>query len=449
MGRVSVPQDAWYGAHTARSLQNFGSAGEPLDRALIHAMAWIKIACARANRELGRLTPEAAAAIEASCRAVLSGELDDQFPIDVFQAGSGTSSHMNLNEVIARLANRELGEGAIHPNDHVNLGQSTNNVFPSAIRIAVRSDIPRLREAADELASQLTAAARRFATILKAGRTHLQDAVPITLGAEFGAWAQAVRKDIRRIEAAAEFLRELGIGGNAVGTGLNNPPRFRQRVIEHLNELLESDYRPASDGVEATQFLTDLAAFSGALRSLAVDLYKISSDLRLLGSGPGTGLREIRLPPVEPGSSMMPGKINPSICEAVNMACLHVLGLDSSIAFAAALGQLELNTHMPLIGHNLLKAVRILTDCCRRLAQKCIRGIEADEETCSRHLRRSAALVTLLVPHLGYDRAAALAREAVQRGCDVGTLVLEKKLLTPEEWDRLLRQAAGPSDTSH
>lgn len=450
LGTISVPAEALYGAHTARSLDNFGSAGERLDLDLIRAMAWIKIACARTNARLGRLNNKLAAAIEQACRTVLAGEVDDHFPIDVFQAGSGTSSHMNLNEVLANLASEKLGgrrgeKTLVHPNDHVNLGQSTNNVFPSAIRIAVRLRLPALEQAAKLLIARLQEASQRFGHIVKAARTHLQDAVPITLGAEFGAWARAMEKDVLRIEAADGLLRELGVGGNAVGTGLNNPPEFRQMVVDELNQLLGADYIPAANGVEATMFLTDLVHTSACLRSLAIDLYKITSDLRLLSSGPHTGLREIQLPPVEPGSSMMPGKINPSICEATGMACLHLLGLDASIATAGALGQLELNTHMPLIGQNLLRCVKIMEDCCQRLAEKCVSGIQANEKICRWHLERSAALVTILAPRLGYDRAAALASEAVERDCDIGTLVLEKGLLTHKEWEELLQEAVRPN----
>ena len=448
LGEMAVPANALYGIHTARSLQNFGSAGEPLSLELIRAMAWIKIACARANHRLGRLDARRAEAIEKACRVILAAEIDDQFPIDVFQAGSGTSSHMNLNEVIASLANEQLGglrgqREPVHPNDHVNMGQSTNNVFPSAVRIASWLRLEPLRKAARQLAGELAEAARRFAAVPKAGRTHLQDAVPIALGAEFGAWGRAVEKDIQRLENCGAFLQELGVGGNAVGTGLNNPPSFRELAVDEINRLLSSDFVVACDGVEATQFISDMACFAGALRVLAVDLYKIASDLRLLSSGPRTGFAEIRLPAVEPGSSMMPGKVNPSICEAVNMACLHVLGLDSSIAFAAALGQLELNTHMPLVGHNLLKAMRIMEDSCRRLAEKCIRGIQADQGTCLKHLHHSAALATILAPRIGYDQAAALAKEAVERNVDVRSLVLEKKLMDGKDWDDLLAAALG------
>ncbi|HIE10644.1 MAG TPA: aspartate ammonia-lyase [Kiritimatiellae bacterium] len=452
LGEMAVPADALYGIHTARSRQNFGSAGEPLALELMHAMAWIKIACARANRRLERLDGRRAEAIEKACRAILSAALEDQFPVDVFQAGSGTSSHMNLNEVIANLANEQLGGRRghwkpIHPNDQVNLGQSTNNVFPSAARIAARIRLRPLGEAARRLADELAASASRFSNVAKSGRTHLQDAVPMALGAEFAAWARAIEKDIQRFEYAETFLRELGVGGNAVGTALNNPPSFREMVVEEINRLLAADYVVARDGVEATQFVSDMAHLAGSLRVLAADLYKIASDLRLLASGPRTGLAELRLPAVEPGSSMMPGKVNPSICEAVNMACLHVMGLDVSIAFAAALGQLELNTHMPLVGHNLLKAMRIMEDACRRLAEKCIRGIEANRETCLKHFHNSAALLTILAPRIGYDQATALGREAAERGVDIGTLLEEKQLMSRADWDELVRRSTGlPAD---
>ncbi|AKJ65483.1 aspartate ammonia-lyase [Kiritimatiella glycovorans] len=451
LGTREVPDDALFGIHTLRSMENFGSAGAKLPLELIYAMARIKRACARANRGLGLLEKDTAEAIQKACDAVLAGGHDDQFPVDVFQAGSGTSSHMNLNEVLANLAAIELGgapgdRDRVHPNDDVNRGQSTNNVFPSAIRVAVVLGLPELDRAAEHLEEALEERARAFAGVRKSGRTHLQDAVPITLGMEFAAWARAVRKDRGRLDAAAEPLRELGVGGNAVGTGLNTPHAFREKILAALNEDTGGHFAVAEDGVEATQFLTDAGAFSGALRAFAHDLLKIVNDLRLLSSGPRTGLGEITLPAVEPGSSIMPGKLNPSICEAANMACMQVLGLDHAVSLACGAGQLELNTHMPLVGANLITSARIIRRICTALADRCIRGIEANEAVCRRNFEQSAGLATVLNPVLGYDRVCELVRESVASGRPMSELVSEKGLMSDVEWQRLVEASTGPSD---
>jgi len=325
LGKREVPADALYGIHTARSMDNFSAAGDRLPSELIHAMAQLKIACARANVALGLLDKPKGEAIATAGERILTGELDDQFPIDVFQAGSGTSSHMNVNEVIANLACEALGgkrgdKKLVHPNDDVNKGQSTNNVFPSAIKVAAVKSSPLLFEQIQQLVKALKAKGKEFKDILKSGRTHLQDAVPVTLGQEFDAYAAALAKDLVRLRAARKKLFELGVGGNAIGTGVNAPEEFRARVIWELRALTDEPFETASDGIQATQFLTDVAEMSAMLKLLALDLLKITNDLRLLSSGPRTGLGEINLPPVEPGSSIMPGKINPSICEAANMA---------------------------------------------------------------------------------------------------------------------------------
>ncbi len=450
LGPRRVPADAHYGAHTSRSIETFRLSGTPLPIEIIHGMALLKLACARANARLGLLPPGKESAIAAACRAVLSGAHDREFPIDLFQAGSGTSSHMNLNEVLASLANESLGgtrggKAPVHPNDDVNMGQSTNNCFPSGAKIAVLGQALLLADALAALEKNLRARAAEFAAVLKSGRTHLQDAVPVTLGQEFGAWAHAVRCAAERIREAAEHLKELGIGGNAVGTGINTKPAFRSYIIDALNEETGGAFRSARDGIALTQFLTDFAHVSAAFRSCALDVQQIASNLRLLASGPRTGLGEIRLPPVEPGSSIMPGKVNPSVCEAVNMVCLQVQGLDHAVAAACGAGQLELNTHMPLIGANALQEARLLSAAARTLADKCIAGIEADAETCRRHLERSAGLATLLNPRLGYDRVAGLVKESLASGKTLRELAVEQGLLTDAEVERLIASSTAPN----
>jgi aspartate ammonia-lyase len=450
LGEVAVPDAAWYGVHTVRSLQNFNVAGAPVPSEIIQGIIKLKWACAKANQSLGLLPAEKADAIAAACQKILTGGLDDQFPIDVFQAGSGTSTNMNVNEVLANLANAKLGQArgdrqGVHPNDDVNKGESTNNVFPSAIRVACVGLANPALASLGALATTLRAKAHEFADVLKSGRTHLQDAVPVTLGQEFAAWARALEKDGQRIQLARDFLFELGIGGNAVGTGVNTPTAFRATIIRELATLTGQPWRAAADGLEATQFLTDLAGFSAALRCAAMDVNKICNDLRLLASGPNTGFNEVTLPAVEPGSSIMPGKINPSICEAANMACMQIMGHDHTVQLACAAGQLELNTHMPVVAVNLVAALKIFDRCCVMLAEKCVTGIAANADVCHRHFETSLGLPTILNPRLGYDRVAELVKESRATGKTLRALVLEKKLLTEADLDALLKSATGPN----
>lgn len=450
LGLRNVPADALYGAQTSRSIENFRLSGAPLPIEIIHGMALLKLACARANARLGLLPPNKETAIADACRAVLSGAHDREFPIDLYQAGSGTSSHMNLNEVLANLANEFLGgtrgaKSPVHPNDDVNMGQSTNNCFPSGAKIAVLGQSLLLVDSLAALEKALGVKAAEFADRLKTGRTHLQDAVPVTLGQEFAAYARAIALAGLRIRAAAARLQELGIGGNAVGTGINTKPTFRAEILAALNAETDGAFRVAEDGVHLTQFMTDFAHVSAAFRSCALDLQQIANNLRLLASGPHAGIGEIRLPPVEPGSSIMPGKINPSICEAVNMVCIQVQGLDHAVALACGAGQLELNTHMPLIGADTLQAAKLLSAAARALAEKCIAGISADEEACRRHLERSAGLPTLLNPRLGYDRVAQLVQEALSTGQTLKELAIGQKLLTAAEYEALLASSTAPN----
>ncbi|MFA7256679.1 MAG: aspartate ammonia-lyase [Kiritimatiellales bacterium] len=450
LGEVNVPDDALYGVHTCRSIKNFHMAGEPLPLELIYGMVQLKQACAAANAQLGLLPHEKAVAIAAACGEVLSGKFNDQFPIDIFQAGSGTSSNMNVNEVLGNLAAEALGgkrgdRKTVHPNDDVNMGQSTNNVFPSTIRVAAVELSGALFQTLESLIQTLEEKGQTFSNVWKTGRTHLQDAVPMTLGQEFAAWAQALRKAERRVACACMDLHELGIGGNAIGTGVNTPAAFRSEIIKALNQATGQEYRVAENGIEITQFLSDMGAFSGSLKMLALDLNKIVNDLRLLASGPNTGLGEINLPPVEPGSSIMPGKINPSICEAANMACLQVVGNDTAISMGCAAGQLELNTHMPLVGTNIVKSLRILTKVCDALDKKCVRGITANEAVCKNYFERSAGLPTILNPVLGYDKVAVLVKESLATGKTLAELVREKDLLPEAEFAALLARSNGPS----
>ena len=450
LGPRNVPANALYGAQTSRSIENFRLSGTPLPIEIVHGMALLKLACARANARLGLLAPETEKAIADACRAVLAGRHDDDFPVDLYQAGSGTSSHMNLNEVLANLANEALGgrrgaKSPVHPNDHVNMGQSTNNCFPSGAKIAVLGQARLLGDALGALEKALRAKAAEFADVLKTGRTHLQDAVPVTLGQEFAAYAHAVALAAERVRSAASRLEELGIGGNAVGTGINTKPAFRAEIVAALNEETGGAFRVAADGVHLTQFMTDFAHVSAAFRSCALDVQQIANNLRLLASGPLTGIGEIRLPPVEPGSSIMPGKINPSICEAVNMVCMQVQGLDHAVALACGAGQLELNTHMPLIGANALQSAKLLSAACRALAEKCVAGIEADRAACRLHLERSAGLPTLLNPRLGYDRVAQLVKEGLATGRTLRELALDKQLLTAAEYEELIAASTAPN----
>jgi aspartate ammonia-lyase len=354
----------------------------------------------------------------------------------VFLAGAGTSHHMNVNEVLANRANELLGaaRGAyapVHPNDHVNMAQSTNDVIPTAIRLAALAELEPLVRALEELRGALTAKGRAFHRVVKAGRTHLQDAMPIRLGQEFAAWAGTVNRGIDRLQDAAKHLKDLGIGGSAVGTGVNVEPVYPERMVFHLSRMTGLDLRVGGDRVQLMQSMGDIAGFSGALRTVALDLSKIASDLRLLASGPRTGLGEIVLPAVQPGSSIMPGKVNPSIPEMVNQVCIQVVGNDTAVALASEHGQLELNVMMPVIAHNVLFSMRILASASHTLAARCVRGIKANAAQCAYWLERSAALATALAPNIGYARAAELAKESVRTGELIRDLAVRKRVLPP------------------
>lgn len=450
LGELDVPDDVFYGIHTCRSLQNFNGAGEAVPIEIIYGMVRLKCACARANTTMGLLDDQKRATIETVCEKILSGDYDDQFPVDLFQAGSGTSSNMNVNEVIANLAAVELGgkpydRHLVHPNDDVNKGQSTNNIFPSGIRVAAVTLIDPLNQAVQALVDALQEKAEEFKEVIRSGRTHLQDAVPEMMGQAFAAWAHALVKDLRRLDAVHDRLLEIGAGGNAIGTGVNTPPGFREQIARDLSAITGKPYRAAENSIEITQYLTDFADVSGVLRMIAMDIGKLCNDLRLLASGPNTGLAELILPAVEPGSSIMPGKINPSICEAANMACLQVMGNDQAVQLAASAGQLELNTHMPVTGYNLVRSFGLLTRTATMLETKCISGIQVNRERCTRFFETSGGLGTVLNPKLGYDKVAELVKESLRTKKTAKELVLEKGILTEEEFDELVRRSTAPN----
>jgi len=443
MGEVLVPEDALWGANTQRAVENFPVSGERLPRELIGALASIKGAAATVNGRLGVLEPDMAEAIHDAAAEVARGDYDDQFPIDVFQTGSGTSSNMNANEVIATLATRRLGR-PVHPNDHVNASQSSNDVFPSAIHIAAARLIKQsLLLALDRLAAALDAKAREFADVVKSGRTHLMDATPVTLGQEFGGYAAAVRHGAERIAETLPDIGELPLGGTAVGTGLNAPRGFAAAVIARLAEDMSLPLTEARDHFEAAGARDALVAASGVLRSIAVSEYKICNDLRLMNSGPLTGLAEIRVPDLQPGSSIMPGKVNPVICEAVCQVCAQVIGNDGAVAFSGAAGNFELNVMMPVIGQNLLDSIRLLSSASRLLADRCVDGIVADVERMRRFAESSPSIVTALNRFLGYEAAAAVAHEALATGRTIREVVIsrghvERGDLTEEQLDAAL-----------
>jgi fumarate hydratase, class II len=426
MGEVLVPADALWGAQTQRAVENFPVSGERLPRELIGALASIKGAAATVNASLGVIEPDMARAIHDAAAEVAKGRYDDQFPIDVFQTGSGTSSNMNANEVIATLASRRLGR-PVHPNDHVNASQSSNDVFPSAIHIAAARQIRRsLLPALDHLAAALEAKAAEFADVVKNGRTHLMDATPVTLGQEFGGYAAAVRHGAERMARALPDVGELPLGGTAVGTGLNAPRGFAAAVIARLAEDMHLPLTEARDHFEAAGARDALVAASGAARTVAVSEYKISNDLRLMNSGPRAGLEEIRIPDLQPGSSIMPGKVNPVICEAVCQVCAQVIGNDAAVAFGGSAGNFELNVMMPVIGKNLLDAIGLLASVSRLLADRCVAGITADPGRLRRMAESSPAIVTALNPFIGYEAAAAVAHDALASGKTIRETVIER-----------------------
>lgn len=456
MGERQIPADAYYGIQTLRATENFPISGiKPLPT-YVDACVLIKKAAAIANGELDCIPKDICQAIVQACDEVLGGKYRDQFVVDVYQAGAGTSHHMNVNEVLANRALELLGDQKgnykrVSPNDHVNYGQSTNDVIPTAIRIGgllalERSIFPALSDAIAVLDNK----AAEFQDIVRSGRTHLQDAVPVRLGENFRAWAQILTEHLIRIETASGDLTLLGLGGSAAGTGLNTHPQYRHRVAEILGQLINKPLQPAPHLMAAMQSMAPFVYVSSALRNLAQDCVKISHDLRLLDSGPKTGFKEIQLPPVQPGSSIMPGKYNPVMAEMTSMVCFQVMGYDTAIAFAAQAGQLELNVMMPLIAYNLIHSIEILANALSALTGQCLKGITANRDRCLAYAEGSLALVTALNTHIGYLNAAAVAKESLETGKSLRQIVLEKGLMNEEELAKVLdleKMSAMPTES--
>ena len=439
LGELPVPASALYGVQTVRAMQNFPISGMlPLEPFVI-AQVWIKKAAALTHKETGRLDAQRADAIVAAADEILGGAHREMFVVDPYQAGAGTSHNMNVNEVLANRANEILGSPRgsyvpVHPNDHVNMAQSTNDTIPTNIRLAVLRQLPALLAAVSGLRNALAAKGVEFDHIVKAGRTHLQDAMPIRLGQEFTAYAGTLERCRKRITEAADYLNDLGIGGSAVGTGVTVEPQFPELMNRNLKAISGIEtLRVGADRIQLMQSMGDAAAFSASLRGLALDLSKIVSDLRLMVSGPRTGLDEIVLPAVQPGSSIMPGKINPSIPEMVNQVCFQVIGCDTTVAISAEHGQLELNVMMPVIAHNVLLSMLILTNAIDTLSNKCVTGITANEGMCQYWVERSAALATALMPQIGYAKAAEISKRSVKEGILIRELVTRDEVIPADE----------------
>ncbi len=444
MGPVNVPKEVYYGAQTQRAIDNFPISGWRFERELIYALGLIKYGAARVNSELNLLEGRMARAIQKASDEVMGGKWDAEFVVDIFQTGSGTSTHMNANELIANRANEILGgrKGIyqpIHPNDHVNLGQSSNDVFPSCIHIASMLLLrERLLPALEGLQKALKKKEKEFHPVLKIGRTHLQDATPIRLGQEFGGYAQQVSSGIRRIRNAIESLAELPLGGTAVGTGINTHPLFSKKVISIIRKKTGYPFRKAVDHFEAQGAKDASVETSGALKTTAVSLMKIANDIRWLGAGPRCGIGEIRLPETQPGSSIMPGKINPVIPESLIQVCAQVIGNDAAITLGGLSGNFELNVMMPLIAHNLLQSIRLLANGVDNFSRRCIEGLEADRERCEEMIEKSLALATALTPKIGYDEAARVAKKAYDQRKTIRQVVEEEGILSREELNRWL-----------
>ena len=446
LGDVEVPSNALYGAQTQRALENFPISQIGPHRAFVWATVLIKKAAAVTHRDTGRLDPTLAEAIIHAADEVLDGKHVEQFVVDAFQAGAGTSHNMNANELLANRANELLGGSRgdydpVHPNDHVNMAQSTNDVIPTAIALAALRLLNPLYEALDGLAASLQRKSENWDGIVKSGRTHVQDATPVRLGQEFGAYAMAIRRNREQIAAAEVAIQELSIGGTAVGSGLNAEPEYQKRVVAELRDLSGLTVRRSQNLFYSMQSMSRFAMLSGALRALAVDLSKLANDIRLLGSGPRTGLAEIRLPAVQPGSSIMPGKVNPVMAECLNMICFQVFGNDLAVGMAAEAGQLELNVMMPVIAHNLSQSIDILANGCKQFDERCVRDLEPDEAMIRYWLERNTMLATALAPRIGYAAAAEIAKEAVRSGASIPEVARRMTDLSDAE----LAQALDPA----
>ncbi|RBO81947.1 aspartate ammonia-lyase [Marinomonas aquiplantarum] len=445
LGNMDLPADALYGIQTQRAAQNFAITGVPISHfpELIKALAMVKASAARTNQEMNLLTDEKADAIVAACQELILGKHHDAFIVDVIQGGAGTSTNMNANEVIANLALTKLGHKLgdyqyLHPNDDVNRSQSTNDAYPTAACLGIQFAADNFVPSLASLKAALEEKGKAFAHIVKMGRTQLQDAVPMTLGQEFDAFAVTLGEDIDRISEACALLCEVNLGGTAIGTGINTPEGYATRVVEKLATISTKPMVPASNLVEATSDMGAFVFFSGILKRLAIKLSKMSNDLRLLSSGPRTGLGEINLPPMQPGSSIMPGKVNPVIPEAMNQTAYQVIASDLAVSLAAEAGQLQLNAMEPMIIYNLLNSLKMLKEACHMLEHRCIRGITANEAVCAGHVENSIGIITALVPHIGYSNASRIARQALTTGSTVKALIIEEQLLTEEQVNLLL-----------
>ena len=448
MGEMKVPTSAYWGASTQRAVENFPISGLRFPRSFIQALGTVKVAAARANRDLGLLDAKLSDAIIKASLEVVEGKLDDHFVVDIFQTGSGTSTNMNANEVIANRANEILGGKIgdmkpVHPNDHVNMGQSSNDVIPTCIHIAALEGIKKdLLPALEELRAAFLEKAREFDHIIKIGRTHLQDATPIRLGQEFSGYASMVEHGIHRIEKVEGHLAELALGGTAVGTGINTHAKFPGMAIEIINELTGLRFREAENHFEAQGAQDALVEASSALKGTAVSLMKIANDVRWLGSGPRCGIGEIKLPAVQPGSSIMPGKVNPVIAESLLQVCAQIIGNDAAVTVGGLSGNFELNVMMPVMARNLLESISLMTRASSNFTEKCLEGLEADEERCAEMIEKSLAMCTALSPKIGYEAAAKIAKEAFQSGRTVREIARAMKLLPDEELDKILDPAS-------
>ncbi|MDI6803602.1 MAG: aspartate ammonia-lyase [Bacteroidota bacterium] len=442
LGEKHISKDSYYGIQTQRALENFPISNLKAHKVFIESYLLIKKAAAIANKKCNVLDKKIADAIILACDEILSGKFIDQFVVDVYQAGAGTSFNMNVNEVIANraleLTGAEKGNySLINPNDHVNMSQSTNDTYPTAMRVAALEKLKTFIAALIKFQIVFNEKSVEFASVIKSGRTHLQDATPISLGQEFSGYASVLKKHIENITDSKKYFLELGLGGTAVGTGINTPKDYRDVVIVELQKLTGMEFKKADNCFEAMQSMFPFVHLSNAYANLSLDLIRIANDLRLLSSGPMTGLAEIKLPTVQPGSSIMPGKINPSIAEMLNMVCFQVIGNNTTISLAAQAGQLELNVMMPVINYNLLQSIEILTNAITVFSEKCVKGIEANKERCKNYAEQSISIATLLSPNIGYLKTAELAKEALEKNITVKKLVIEKGIMTETDFDAL------------
>ncbi|MGI6449200.1 MAG: aspartate ammonia-lyase [Desulfitobacteriia bacterium] len=443
LGTKEIPENAYYGIQTARAVENFAITGYKINKHMIRSLAMIKMSCAEANMYVGILDPKIGNAIIAASEEVLEGKFDDQFVVDVIQGGAGTSVNMNANEVIANRAIEILGGkkgdySLVSPNTHVNMSQSTNDVFPTAIRISALQLAAGLETALEKLIKALKKKGQEFDDVIKVGRTHLQDAVPIKLGQEFSAYAKMLNRNLLRLKNSLEELHQINMGATATGTGLNCDINYAPVVTRRLRELTGLNLTLSSDLVDATQNLDTLAEVSGKLKIIALSLSKVANDLRLMASGPKAGLGEIKLPPVQPGSSIMPGKVNPVIPESVNQVAFQVIGNDLTISLAVEAGQFELNVMEPVAAYNLLQSIEIMTNVIHTFTEKCVQGITANRQRCYDYVENSIGVITAINPHVGYEQAAILAKEALKTGKTVRQILLEKEIFTPDELEMIL-----------